>query len=167
MEVNGKVALLTGGVGGIGKCIARALLENGASVVLFDLNNEKGQEFKQQMEAEHGKGRVHFVSGDVTKKEDLERAFKETLEKFSYLDIMLNNAGIGDEKRWEDMININWVALVRGSNEALKIMSKKAGGKGGVIVNTASIAGLMAYTFGPIYAGTKSAVVGFTRSHGA
>ncbi|XP_046397445.1 15-hydroxyprostaglandin dehydrogenase [NAD(+)]-like [Ischnura elegans] len=166
MELNGKTALLTGGVGGIGKCIARSLLENGASVVLFDLCKEKGEEFTQQLQTEYGKGRVHFVAGDVTKKEDLERAFKETLEKFSYLDIMLNNAGIGLEEKWEDMININWVALVRGTNEALKVMSKSAGGKGGVIVNTASIAGMMAYMKGPVYAGTKAAVIGFTRSHG-
>ncbi|XP_046396756.1 uncharacterized short-chain type dehydrogenase/reductase y4vI-like [Ischnura elegans] len=167
MELEGKIALVTGGAGGIGESISRALLENGASVVMFDMNSARGEELRRQMEEKHGKGRAHFVAGDVTKKEDLERAFKETLEKFSYLDILLNNAGIGDENRWEEMIHINWVAVVRGTTEALKIMSKKAGGRGGVVVSISSVAGLIAFTAGPVYTGTKSAVNAFTRCHGS
>ncbi|XP_046396325.1 15-hydroxyprostaglandin dehydrogenase [NAD(+)]-like [Ischnura elegans] len=166
MELEGSVALVTGGVGGLGRSITRNLLQCGVSVVIFDLNKENGNAFQKKLEKEFGEGRAHFIRGDVTKKEDMEGAFKETVDKYSRVDIMINNAGIMNDEHWEAEIDINLKALVRGTNEAIKYMDKQKGGNGGIIVNMSSVLGLVPLQLTPVYTATKFAVIGFTRAHG-
>nr|KAG5689895.1 hypothetical protein BaRGS_023643 [Batillaria attramentaria] len=91
-------------------------------------------------------------------------AFQAAVTKFGAVDICVNNAGIVHETLWEKMIAVNMTAVIRGSQLALEHMRRDRGGRGGIIVNTASIAGLGPYSSIPVYAATKHAVVGFTTS---
>ncbi|XP_069687826.1 15-hydroxyprostaglandin dehydrogenase [NAD(+)]-like [Periplaneta americana] len=167
MDIKGKTALVTGGATGIGLEYVKELLKNGAqNVAVADLDARKGENSVKELEAEHGKGRVIFIKTDVTKTDELEEAFKKTYSTFKALDIVINNAGILDDGRWELMIAINVNAVVRGTLLGFQYMGKDKGGKGGVVVNIASILGLAPMAGCPVYVGTKHAVVGITRSFG-
>ncbi|XP_046568434.1 15-hydroxyprostaglandin dehydrogenase [NAD(+)]-like [Haliotis rubra] len=79
---------------------------------------------------------------DVTNVAEFEDAFKAAVSKFGHVDVMCNNAGILDERIWEKELEINFTAVVRGTMMALNHMRKDKGGRGGVIINTASTAGM-------------------------
>ncbi|XP_046751399.1 15-hydroxyprostaglandin dehydrogenase [NAD(+)]-like [Diprion similis] len=167
MEIQGKIALVTGGANGIGFAYVQELLRNGAAhVAILDLANSKGDESANKLNAEFGSDRVIFIVCDVTKPQDLEDAFAKVVKDYGRLDIVINNAGIMDDARWELMININITAVVRGTLLAFQYMGKDKGGKGGTLVNVASVAGLIPSQPFPIYHGTKHAVVGISRSFG-
>uniref|UniRef100_A0A6P8QNQ3 15-hydroxyprostaglandin dehydrogenase [NAD(+)] n=1 Tax=Geotrypetes seraphini TaxID=260995 RepID=A0A6P8QNQ3_GEOSA len=145
MEVEGKVALVTGAAQGIGKAIIRELLENGASVSLIDIAVEKGEEYKTLLDEEFGEGKAIFIVCDVTNQDQLTDAFQQTVDHFGKLNIVVNNAGINNEKNWEKTINVNLNGMIRGTYLALKHMRKDEGGEGGLIVNMSSLAGLILY----------------------
>ncbi|XP_020285084.1 15-hydroxyprostaglandin dehydrogenase [NAD(+)]-like [Pseudomyrmex gracilis] len=162
-NVKDKTVMITGGATGLGYKYAEILLKHDAkSVALIDLPTSNGQNAATTLENEFGRGRVIFIAADVTK--DLEKAFKTVIDKFSTLDILINNAGILNENLMEQTINVNVIALIRGSFLALDHMGKHKGGKGGVIVNISSIAGLRPSSSLPIYCSSKYAVLGFSRS---
>ncbi|XP_078086802.1 15-hydroxyprostaglandin dehydrogenase [NAD(+)]-like [Mustelus asterias] len=164
MELSGKVALVTGAAQGIGKAITEILLKNGAKVSLLDVNTPVGEATKAAFEQIYGSENILFLSCDVTSENQLKDAFSKTLEKFKRLDIVCNNAGIVDEKNWEKCLSINLVSVIKGTNLGIQHMSKETGGAGGVIVNVASMAGLLPFFIGPVYSASKHGVVGFTRS---
>ncbi|XP_046601370.1 15-hydroxyprostaglandin dehydrogenase [NAD(+)]-like [Neodiprion lecontei] len=167
MDIKNKIALITGGANGIGFSYAKEFLRNGAShVAVLDLADSKGEEAVKKLNEEFGSGRAIFVVCDVTKSEELEAAFARIVKEFGRLDIVINNAGIMDDSRWELEVNINYIGLVRGTLLGFQYMGKDKGGKGGTIVNVASIAGLIHAPLFPIYVGTKCAVIGLTRSFG-
>src|SRR5437763_14531890 len=90
MQLQGKVAVVTGGTGGIGRAIAESFLREGASVIVNGRNPEKGQ----KVLADFGAGnRARFEAGDATKKEDLERVVDSAVKHYGQLDILVNNAG--------------------------------------------------------------------------
>src|SRR5580765_3647150 len=93
MELEGKVAAITGGTRGIGRAIAEAFLREGAKVVINGRNEEKGQRALAEMK---GGDDVIFVAGDVKVREDCERIIDTAIDTFGRLDIMVNNAGGGD-----------------------------------------------------------------------
>ncbi|XP_046435294.1 peroxisomal hydratase-dehydrogenase-epimerase-like [Neodiprion fabricii] len=163
--IKNKTVLITGGANGLGFAYATELLRNGAArVAVLDLKNSNGEEAEKKLNSTSGNGKALFIVCDVTKPEELEAAFAKTVKEFGGLDIVINNAGIMDDSRWELMININLTALTRGTLLGLKYMGKDNNGKGGVIVNVSSVLGLMPIEIFPIYSGTKHAVVGLTRS---
>ncbi|XP_060692900.1 15-hydroxyprostaglandin dehydrogenase [NAD(+)]-like [Hemiscyllium ocellatum] len=164
MEVQGKVALVTGAAQGIGKAIAEILLRNGAKVSLLDINVSRGEATKAAFGQTYGAENILFLPCDVTSENQLKDCFSKTLEKFQRLDIVCNNAGIFDEENWENCLNINLVSVIKGTYLGIQHMSKQTGGKGGVIVNIASIAGLLPFFLGPVYSASKYGVVGFTAS---
>ncbi|XP_046752280.1 15-hydroxyprostaglandin dehydrogenase [NAD(+)]-like [Diprion similis] len=167
MEVKNKIALVTGGANGIGFAYVRELLKNGAAhVALLDLANSNGDESARKLNDEFGADRALFIVCDVTKSADFEAAFAKTVKEFGGLDIVINNAGIMDDARWELEIAINFTAVVRGTMLGFQYMGKDKGHKGGVIVNISSVAGLVAAPTFPVYIATKHAVVGLTRSFG-
>ncbi|CAH1779443.1 unnamed protein product [Owenia fusiformis] len=166
MGVAGKVALITGGCGGLGKAFAEVLLKRGAMVCLVDLNSKQGEEVQQQFSKTYGKS-VVFKQCDVSDKQSLEDTFKFTKNTFGRLDIVGNNAGIGDEENWEKQIAVNLTAVVRGTYLGLDYMRKDKGGNGGVIINTASMAGMIPLFTGPVYTATKHGVVGLSRAVGS
>lgn len=164
MALSGKVALVTGGSQGLGKAFAEILLKHGAKVSLLDINVPTGNKLKAALDEEYGSDRTCFISCDVTSETQLKEAFRKTLESFGRLDIVCNNAGIGNESNWERTVDINLNGVIRGSYLALQHMKKQNKGQGGVIVNIASMAGLGPFLSAPVYTATKHAVVGFSRA---
>ncbi|XP_046435296.1 15-hydroxyprostaglandin dehydrogenase [NAD(+)]-like [Neodiprion fabricii] len=168
MQVEHKTALVTGGADGIGFACAKELLRNGAAhVAILDLATSPGVESVRKLNTEFGEGRGIFVVCDVTKDSEFEAAFAKTFEEFGGLDIVVNNAGIANESMWESMIDVNLKGVVRGTILGLRHLGKDNGGKGGIIVNTASIFGLEPSAWSPVYSAVKHGVVGLSRSFGA
>ncbi len=165
MDVDGKVALITGGSNGIGEGVARHLAGAGAHVVLADVDTARGQ----QIAGELG-GR--FVRADVADPAASTAAIAAAVEAFGGLHIAHLNAGVtswcgmGDDfdpEAYRRSMSINLDGVVYGIAAARRAI--KASG-GGTIVATASMAGLVPAPFDPIYAANKHAVVGLTRSLG-
>ncbi|XP_041079900.1 15-hydroxyprostaglandin dehydrogenase [NAD(+)] [Polyodon spathula] len=164
MALSGKVAIVTGGSQGLGKAFTEILLKHGANVSLLDINVPTGNKLKAALDKEYGSDRTCFISCDVTSETQLQEAFNKTLEVFGRLDIVCNNAGIGNENNWERTVDINLNGVIRGSYLALQHMKKQNKGQGGVIVNIGSMAGLGPFLSAPVYTATKHAVVGFSRA---
>ncbi|XP_055488279.1 15-hydroxyprostaglandin dehydrogenase [NAD(+)]-like [Leucoraja erinacea] len=164
MALCGKVALVTGAAQGIGRAFIEALLQQGCKVVLLDLNRSVGEAFKEELDREFDCANSLFIACDVGSEEQLKCAFKKAIEHYGGLDILCNNAGINNENNWEKTVNINLTAVIRGTYLALEHMNKLSGGKGGIIVNVASLAGIYPAPHGPVYTATKHGVVGFTRA---
>lgn len=164
-DVKNKTVMITGGAGGLGREYAEILLRNGArSVAVVDLAASKGQDVVAGLETEFGKGRAVFLACDLTKANELEATFGKVVDAFGGLDVLINNAGILDEHHWERTIDLNVKALIRASMLAFNHMGRHLGGKGGVIVNVSSVAGLHPTVFLPMYAASKYAVRGFSQS---
>ncbi|KAM6073455.1 15-hydroxyprostaglandin dehydrogenase [NAD(+)] isoform 3-T3 [Theristicus caerulescens] len=148
MHVNGKVALVTGGAQGIGRAFVQALLGKGAKVALLDRNSEAGQESKAALDEQFEAQRTVFIQCDVTDQEQLKGAFKKVIEHFGRLDIVVNNAGVNNEKDWESTIQINLTSVIRGTYLGLEYMRKGNGGDGGVIINISSLAAASMENYG-------------------
>ena len=161
-----KVAIVTGGASGIGRALGEALARAGARVVLADVNGEAAERAATALSAS---GRVSAATVDVTDAAAVERVVRETAAAHGRLDYMFNNAGIGilgDARRmtladWNRLIDVNLRGVVHGVAAAYPVMV----GQGfGHIVNTASLAGLVAIPGATGYAMTKHAVVGLSTS---
>jgi NAD(P)-dependent dehydrogenase (short-subunit alcohol dehydrogenase family) len=169
--IAGRTALVTGGAGGIGKGVALALAQAGANVVVADIDIEGGEATVRQIR--QAGSRALFVRTDVAWNADVEAVVAAAVEAFGRLDIAFNNAGIelenqrmadSDEELFDRMIAINvkgvWLCMKHEINQMLKQ-------GGGVIVNAASVAGLVGAPKHAIYAASKHAVVGLTKSAAA
>ncbi|KAM7398373.1 hypothetical protein PAMA_006329 [Pampus argenteus] len=164
MALDGKIALVTGAAMGIGKGIAEILAQNGAKVALLDVNETAGQSLMEELNKQYGGERTLFLSCNVESEEQLKAAFQKTAETFGGIDIVCNNAGILDESEWEKCVSINLCGVIRGTYLALEHMNKLTGGRGGIVVNIASMAGIGPFPSCPVYTATKNGVVGFTRA---
>ncbi|XP_033834891.1 15-hydroxyprostaglandin dehydrogenase [NAD(+)]-like [Periophthalmus magnuspinnatus] len=164
MALSGKVALVTGGAMGIGRAMVEELLKHGAKVALLDMNAGAGKSLLETLETKFGKDKTLFIECNVQSEEQLKAAFQKTVETFGGLDIVCNNAGVLNENEWENMVSINLMAMIRVAYLAQEHMSKLRKGHGGVIINTASMAGLGPLPGCPVYTATKYGVIGFTRS---
>ncbi|XP_077869056.1 15-hydroxyprostaglandin dehydrogenase [NAD(+)]-like [Saccoglossus kowalevskii] len=165
MDIHGKVAIVTGGADGIGRAIVEQLLIKGAkAVTILDVNVETGEKTLEELRQEYGEDRLVFVKCDVSEATLLEAAFASTKSRFGGLDIVCNNAGIGNEFKLDLCVAVNLTAVIRGTYLAVEHMGTKNGGNGGVVINTASTSGFYAIPLSPIYVATKHGVVGFTRS---
>lgn len=163
-RLEGKVAVITGGVSGIGLGSVELFVSEGASVVAADIQDEKGAMLEKRFP-----GKVVYAYCDVTSEAEIEAALKKAKTEFGGLDILFNNAGISD--RMSSLAEVtadgwSWIfdVLVRGPalgmKHAVPLMLERGGGS---IVNTASIAGLQA-GFGPIaYSSAKASVIHMSR----
>ncbi|GAB1864435.1 15-hydroxyprostaglandin dehydrogenase [NAD(+)] [Camponotus japonicus] len=165
-NVHDKTVMITGGAEGLGYKYAEILLLNGAkSVAIIDLPTSNGENAAIALQKESGTERVIFVACDVAKAEDLRKAFEKVIDTFGTIDILINNAGIFDERhKWEAAIDINLKALIHGSYLAVEHMGKYKGGKGGVIVNVSSVLGLSVFPAAPVYTASKHGVLGFSQA---
>ncbi|XP_076465479.1 15-hydroxyprostaglandin dehydrogenase [NAD(+)]-like [Babylonia areolata] len=164
MHLEGKTALVTGGAMGLGLGVVQALVSRGVKVVCLDVAVEAGQKEAATLNSEHGPDTVTFLRCDVTNLDQLRECFQQAVTVLGHIDIVFNNAGLVMENRWQYMVDVNIKGVVEGTNLAVEHMRKDKGGKGGVIINTASYAGLVPRFFFPVYAATKFAVTGFTAS---
>ncbi|XP_073698868.1 15-hydroxyprostaglandin dehydrogenase [NAD(+)] isoform X2 [Garra rufa] len=164
MSLHGKVALVTGGAQGIGRAVVEHLLESGAKVALVDLNQSVGEECKSDLDGKFGEDNCIFIQCDVTDAGKLRDAFQNTVEKFGRLDIVINNAGINNEKDWEKTIEVNLTSVIQGTYLALEHMSKEYEKEGGVIINVSSMAAFLHSPHQPVYTATKHGVIGFSRA---
>jgi 15-hydroxyprostaglandin dehydrogenase (NAD) len=171
VEIAGLVAVVTGGGSGIGRAMAVALAGEGArAVVVGDVDEDGGAETVRLVEA--AGARALFVRTDVTDEAAYESLLDQAVAQFSRLDVLCNNAGVGepgdlfeedvDPTPFERLIAINLTAVIRGTRLGVEKMSEL--GRGGVIVNTASMGGLRPMPTAPVYAATKAGVVNFSRS---
>lgn len=167
MDIKGKVAVITGGASGIGRATAEMLAAGGATIVIADLVEASGHDTVKAIEA--AGGRAVFVKADVTDEADAQRMLETARQKFGSLDILYNNAGIAvgipgyplaEIKRWRRVVEIDLMAVILGCHLAAPLMDPK----GGVIINTASMAGLYPYKEDPVYGAAKAGVVNFTYS---
>ena len=170
MDIEGKVAFVTGGASGIGFGIARQLVANGAKVVLADLRQDHLAQaleyFAERQEARN----VYGIRLDVTDRAGYAAAADEAEAQFGPVDILVSNAGVGLEgplekasyADWDFGIGVNLGGVING----LQTFSPRMRARGtGHIVNTASLAGLVSMpSFLAIYATAKSAVVALTES---
>lgn len=168
LELEGKVAIVTGGASGIGKSITEGLLQNGAHVVVADLNGEEGEQ-------ENG---AYFIQCDVTKKASVDEAVAKTVAKFGAVNVLVNNAGVNlprllvdvkgerneyelSEKDFDFMVAVNQKGPFLFAQAAAKEMVKQ---DKGVIINVASEAGQEGSAGQSCYSATKGAVISFTRA---
>ncbi|KAM8842545.1 15-hydroxyprostaglandin dehydrogenase [NAD(+)] [Synchiropus picturatus] len=164
MSLKGKVALVTGGAQGIGKAAVEALLRSSAKVTVVDMNGTSGAQCKAQLDTEFGEGSCNFIQCDVSNGDKLRDAFQSTVDQFGRLDIVINNAGINNEKNWEKTIEVNLTSVIKGTYLALDHMSQEYGKQGGTIINVSSMAAFQHSPHQPVYTATKHGVIGFTRA---
>src|SRR5215510_11908442 len=164
-ELAGRVAIVTGGAGGIGRATVERFVEEGARVVIADVDAAGGE----AVAAGLGEAAA-FKRTDVASTDDVQALVDFAVGRFGGLHVMFNNAGIGGSfKRFLDddlsdfdrVIAVNLRAVMVGSQRAARHM---AGHGGGVIVNTTSIGGINAGPGVMTYRATKAAVIHFTRS---
>ncbi len=165
---NGKVALVTGATGGIGRATAVAFAKEGAKVVITGRREVEGQETVQLIRVAGGEGL--YIQADASREADAARTVSETVKTFGRLDFAFNNAGVEQlpqplgettEADFNFVMDIN----VKGVFFSLKheIPAILAAG-GGAIVNNASVAGLIGMGGIPVYVASKHAVIGLTKA---
>ncbi|HEY2070591.1 MAG TPA: SDR family oxidoreductase [Rhizomicrobium sp.] len=169
-RIDGKVAVITGGAGGIGFATATRFLEEGARVVLGDYNAEAGSAALAKLRADGFGNGVEFLRLDVSDERGVEALMHKAVECFGGLDIALNNAGIvgaigpiveTNVEHWDETFAVMMRGVFLGVKHAARIMMKSGGGS---IINTASIAGVSSGVLPTAYSAAKAAVVSFTKN---
>ena len=168
LDFTGKVALITGGANGIGRATALGFARGGAKLVLVDRDREAGEATAGVVRQQGGDAR--FVAADVTKSAEVQDYVKAALDAYGAIDCFFNNAGIEgkwahtaeyDEDMFDAVIGVNVKGVFLGLRHVLPVMLRQ---KRGAIVNTASVAGLVATPGMPAYVASKHAVIGLTKT---
>jgi len=168
MEFTGRVALVTGGGNGIGRATAVAFARHGAKVVVVDRDGV-GAQATIGIIRQNG-GEAIAVTADVTRSEDVKAYVKAALEKYGRIDCFFNNAGIEgklaptaeyEEAVFDAVIGVNVKGVFLGLRHVLPEMIRQGSG---AVVNTASVAGLVATPGMPAYVASKHAVIGLTKT---
>jgi 3-oxoacyl-[acyl-carrier protein] reductase len=165
VDLNAKVALVTGGAQGIGKAIVQQLADNGARVVIVDLDAEKGAEVAASVGG-------HFWQADVADVGGMGAVVAEVVEECGALDILINNAGINTgggrvpihefaEEDWDRIIEVDLKGVFSVSRAAVPALLQSGGGR---VVNISSIAGLVPLRLQSAFVAAKAGVVNLTRS---
>jgi len=170
-RLSGQVAVITGGASGMGRATVLRFLDEGAKVVIADMNEATAEETLALARARGAGDRVRFQRTDVSQEADIEAVVALAVGEFGRLDCVFNNAGIGGalggvlETEAEDW-DFTFAVLVRGvflgTKHGARVMKEQ--GQGGAIINTASVAGLSGGA-GPVaYSTAKAAVINFSRA---
>jgi D-sorbitol dehydrogenase (acceptor) len=166
MKLDGKVAIVTGAASGMGKAIAKRYAEEGAKVVVADMNLAGAE----AVAGEIGAGRAVAVQVDVRDQPQVQRMVETAVQAFGGLDILVNNAGVGKiipflettEADWDFMFDINCKGLLWCSQAAARVMIEQ--GRGGKIVNLASQAGRRGEALVLAYCASKACVISMNQS---
>ena len=166
MRLKNKVALITGGGSGIGEATVLKFSEEGAKVVINDVNKDNANKLAEKLKAKGCEALVCIA--DVCKKSDVEKMIKQIIDKFGRLDILVNNAGINrdsfakkmSEEQWDKVIDVNLKGTFLCAQAALVPMMEQKSGK---IINTASI-GALGNLGQANYSASKAGVIGLTKT---
>jgi 2-dehydro-3-deoxy-D-gluconate 5-dehydrogenase len=167
-DLTGKVAIVTGGNGGIGLGMARGLANAGASVVVLGRNEAKSKAAAEAITTETGVETL-AVTADVSNPAEVDRAVAEVLDRFQRIDILFNNAGINIRKPpqdltlddWNQVLNVNLTSAFLTSKAVYPAMKKAGGGK---IVNIGSMTSIFGSSFAAAYSTSKGGIVQLTKS---
>ncbi|KAF5286278.1 hypothetical protein FQR65_LT12718 [Abscondita terminalis] len=164
-EIAGTIALVTGGISGIGLSVGKALLQNGlAGLAMADVDGINGKIVLQSVKEQYGHDKVIFIKLDVTDKKQFHDAFQHTISVFKNLDIVINSAVIVSVNSWERELTIG---TATGTLLAIeKYLPTFKSDTEGVVLNVASIYGLENYSTAPIYSAAKTGIIGLSRSFG-
>jgi NAD(P)-dependent dehydrogenase (short-subunit alcohol dehydrogenase family) len=165
-ELSGKVAIITGGASGLGFATVELFLEEGAKVVIADVNADRGQALAEKLGSA-----AAFKRTDVANPNDVQQLVDFTVAHFHGLDIMFNNAGIAgamynrflddDLRDFQQVMNVNLFGVMLGSQRAARYMAQHGGGS---IINTTSISALKAGFGVMTYRASKAAIIQFSKS---
>lgn len=166
-KLQDKVAVITGGASGIGAATARLFVEEGAKVVIVDINEEKGKAFEKELKEQNAD--ALFVKANITDEEEVKKIFKVTTDTYGKVDVVFNNAGIGrvtpteelSYEEWRNTVNVDLDGVFLVAREAIREMLKSGGG---TIVNTASMYGWVGAPGSAAYNAAKAGVLNLTRS---
>ncbi len=166
-RLKSKVALITGGGSGIGRSTCLLFAQEGAKVVVADYVADGGSETVRQIKAAGGE--ASFVLTDVAKSADVQNMIATTVKTYGRVDVLFNNAGIEGpsskianykEEDWDRVIAIDLTAVYLGMKYVIPEMLKQGGG---VIISTASVAGIVGFPGSGAYAAAKAGVINMTR----
>ncbi|VVC87770.1 unnamed protein product [Leptidea sinapis] len=164
-NINGKTVVVTGGAEGLGLSMVENFLKEGAKLaIILDVNEKLGIKTSSELKQKYGGDRVIFLTCDVTI--DLEKIYEEITKVCTTVDILINNAGVLDEKNIRRTMEINAIAVMEWTMKFYDLMRKDFGGNGGTIINVSSIFGYRLIPFSYTYSGSKAAVLSFSRSLG-
>ena len=167
-DLTGKVAIVTGGNGGIGLGIARGLSQAGAKLVLVGRNPEKTEKAAADLASETGHEAL-ALPADVSREDECERIARQARERFGRIDILFNNAGINIRKpphettldEWREVMDVNLTSAFLLARAVYPAMKEVGGGK---IVNIGSMTSIFGSGFAPAYATSKGGIVQLTKS---
>ena len=163
-----KVAFITGGTRGIGRQIALTLSENNFDIVVnYRTENEALKTLKEEIE--NNNVNFYAVQGDVSNFNDTEKMVKEIIEKYSKIDVLINNAGITKDnliarmkkEDFEDVINVNLIGTFNVTKNVVPYMMKQRNGR---IINISSVVGINGNAGQSNYSASKAGIIGFTKS---
>ena len=167
-DVSGRVAIVTGGNGGIGLGMARGLANAGAAVAIVGRNPEKTSDAARSLAEEAGV-EVEPIAADVSSESECDRIVRTVRERFGRIDILFNNAGINIRRppheltldEWREVMDVNLTSAFLLSKAAYPSMKEAGGGK---IVNIGSMTSIFGSGFAPAYAASKGGIVQLTKS---
>lgn len=167
-DLTGKVAIVTGGNGGIGLGMAWGLAEHGARIAVLGRNPEKSRAAADRIAGELGV-KTLAVTADVSKPDEIERAVEEIAGSFERIDILINNAGINIRKPpesltledWRQVLDVNLTSAFLASKAVYPWMKRAGGGK---IVNIGSMTSIFGASFAAAYATSKGGIVQLSKS---
>jgi len=167
-KLQNRVAIITGAASGIGEAAAKLFADEGASIVVADVNAEDGKRVVDEIKSSGGQ--AHFSQVDVTSEAEIEAMIQAAVSTFGRLDILYNNAGYEDieyahkleESSWDKQVDINLKGTFLACKHALRHFS--ATKTRGVILNTASIAAFLPTPMRPAYNAAKGGVVMLTKN---
>lgn len=165
-RLENRVAIITGGVQGIGKATVNKFLEEGALVVVWDVDEERGNKFVAEVTTQGFKAK--FMKVNVAKLEEVEKAVAQIIQEFGKIDILVNNAGILRDatlikmtaEQWQQVIDVNLTGVFNCTKTVAPSMIEKQYGK---IINATSVVGLYGNFGQTNYVATKSGVIGMTK----
>ena len=164
-RMDGRVAIVTGAAQGIGAGIAQALAAEGGRVVVADLNEERATRTAAAIE-----GGAIAVGVDVSDRASVQAMIKRTVDEFGELNVIFNNAGVSKPEKFLDITEASWNRIMRVNGLGVFIAMQEAArqfiaqGRGGKIVNTASVAGRQGFPDFSHYCASKAAVISMTQS---